>query len=63
MFQGGSIESDDLLSMLLEEFPYLHLSTETLHDLWRKSSDQFERLANAEREVRRRKSKAQVQVC
>ena len=62
LVHSGPVGSDDLLSVLLDEFPYLHLSTETLQDLWRKSTQQFERLANAEREVRRRKSKAQVQV-
>ncbi len=62
LFLSGRRGDRDLLSVLLDEFPYLHLSTETLRDLWRKSSEQLERLANAEREVRRKKSKAQSQV-
>ncbi len=56
------IGNEDLLPLLLEEFPYLHLSTETLHDMWRKSSRQLEQLARAEKETRRKKSKAQVQI-
>lgn len=50
------------MPLLLEEFPFLYLSTETLHELWRKSTRQLEQLSNAALDVRRRKPKAQLQV-
>ena len=48
--------------MLLEEFPYLYLTTETLHRLWRQSSHQVEQLSKAEQDIKHRKSLAQGHV-
>ena len=52
----------DMLPWLLSEFPFLYLSPETVHDLWRKSSRQLELMSRAESDVQRKKSKAQVEV-
>ena len=50
------------MPMLLEEFPYLHLSEHTWHELWRKGIQQIENLTHAYEENKRRKNKAHVQV-
>ena len=52
----------EMLPWLLSEFPFLYLSPETVHDLWRKGSRQLELLSRASTEVKRKKSKAQVEV-
>ena len=52
----------DIIPTLLEEFPFLYLSTETLRRLWQQSSTQVERLSKAAQEVRSKKSLAQCQV-
>ena len=52
----------ELLPWLLEEFPYLHLSTETLHDMWRRSARQLQHLSKAEESIRHKKNNAQIQV-
>lgn len=46
--------------MLLEEFPFLHLSEETLHQLWSKSCRQIEQLSKAALHVKRNKGRTQV---
>ncbi|XP_064644332.1 centrosomal protein of 95 kDa-like [Lineus longissimus] len=56
------IKDNDILPMLLEEFPYLYLSSETLHDLWRKSFHQIEQLSKVEQETKSRKGRAQTQL-
>ena len=56
------VVGQDLIPMLLEEFPFLYLSTETLHRLWQQSSRQVEQLCKADQEIRRKKSLAQCQV-
>lgn len=56
------IHENEILPWLLEEFPYIHLSSEALHDMWRKSARQIEHLSKAEKEIKRRKSKSQIQV-
>jgi hypothetical protein len=53
---------EELLPWLLEEFPFLHLSSETIHDLWRKSSRNVEQMAKAEKELKRKRNKQQEQV-
>ena len=58
----ASVPDTDMLPWLLSEFPFLYLSPETVHDLWRKSSRQLELLSRAETDVKHRKSKAQVEV-
>ena len=52
----------EILPWLLEEFPFLYLSPETLEDLWHKSAHQVEVLSKAQQEARRKKSKAQTKV-
>jgi len=52
----------NLLPWLLDEFPYLHLSPATLHNLWHKGSLQLDHLSRADADARRRKTKAQEQV-
>ena len=52
----------EMLPWLLSEFPFLYLSPETVHDLWHKGSRQLELLSRASTEVKRKKSKAQVEV-
>jgi len=56
-----SVEQN-LLPRLLDEFPYLHLSPATLHNLWRKGSLQLDQLSRANADAQRRKTKAQEQV-
>ena len=55
-------EDEELMPLLLEEFPHLHLSDHTWHELWRRGITQIENLTRAYEENKRRKSKAQVQV-
>ncbi|XP_053377134.1 centrosomal protein of 95 kDa-like isoform X2 [Mercenaria mercenaria] len=55
-------DDDDILPMLLEEFPHLHLSLHTWHELWRKGLTQIEQVTRAHQEVRRKKSHAQNQL-
>ncbi|XP_041363421.1 LOW QUALITY PROTEIN: centrosomal protein of 95 kDa-like [Gigantopelta aegis] len=55
-------DEEDLLPLLLEEFPYLYLSESTWHELWRQGISQIDRLTRAYEEKRRRKSKAQEQM-
>ncbi|BFZ17567.1 hypothetical protein BsWGS_20607 [Bradybaena similaris] len=58
-----ALESEeDLLPFLMEEFPYLHLSEHTWHELWRKGLHQIEALTRAYQEIERKKSKAQNQL-
>ena len=59
--RGKSVDQD-LLPWLLDEFPYLHLSPATLHNLWRKGSLQLDQMSRAEADTRRQKTKAQEQV-
>lgn len=55
-------EDEDLLPVLLEEFPHLYMSEHTWHELWRRGIGQIENLTRAYEESKRRKSKAQLQV-
>ena len=55
-------DDDDILPLLLEEFPHLHLSLHTWHELWRKGLQQIEQITHAHQEVRRKKTRAQAQV-
>ncbi|KAL4227155.1 Centrosomal protein of 95 kDa [Mactra antiquata] len=55
-------DDEDILPMLLEEFPHLHLSLHTWHELWRKGIHQIEQITRAHQEVRRKKSHAQNQL-
>lgn len=57
-----TIGEDDLLPMMLEEFPFIHLSSETIHALWKKGYRQLEQFTKAAQEVKRKKSKVQVQL-
>ena len=51
------IGEDGILSKLLEEFPYLYLSPESIHDLWQKHSKQIEHLQREQRELETKYSK------
>lgn len=51
------IGDNGILGALLEEFPYLYLSPETIHSLWEKHSKQIESLKRQEREIKVRQSK------
>ena len=63
IFVAVTIEDgDDLLPILLDEFPHLHLSLHTWHELWRKGLNQIEQITRAHQEVKRKKSHAQGQV-
>ncbi|RUS75234.1 hypothetical protein EGW08_016999, partial [Elysia chlorotica] len=53
---------EDLLPLLLEEFPHLHLSEHTWHELWRKGLSQIEAITRAHQEGQRKKSRAQGQL-
>lgn len=53
-------DDDDILPMLLKEFPNLHLSMHTWHELWRKGIQQIEQVTRANQEIRRKKSKAKA---
>ena len=53
----------DLLPWLLDEFPYLHVSPATLHNMWHRGSMQRDYLSRVGASTRRRKTKAQEQVC
>lgn len=55
-------DEDDILPMLLDEFPHLHLSLHTWHELWRKGLQQIEQITRAHQEVTRKKSRAQDQL-
>lgn len=55
-------DDEDILPMLLDEFPHLHLSLHTWHELWRKGIQQIEQITQAHQEVRRKKSLAQNQL-
>ena len=51
------IGEDGILSKLLEEFPHLYLSPETIHDLWQKHSKQIEHLQREQHELEVKYSK------
>ncbi|KAI8741992.1 centrosomal protein of 95 kDa [Biomphalaria glabrata] len=53
---------EDLLPALLEEFPYLHLSDHTWHELWRRGLQQIEALTRSYQENLRKKTSAQNQL-
>ncbi|XP_052084415.1 centrosomal protein of 95 kDa-like [Mytilus californianus] len=53
-------DDEDILPMLLTEFPHLHLSMHTWHELWRKGIHQIEQVTRANQEMRRKKSKAKT---
>uniref|UniRef100_A0A0B7AEE1 DUF5745 domain-containing protein n=1 Tax=Arion vulgaris TaxID=1028688 RepID=A0A0B7AEE1_9EUPU len=53
---------EDLLPFLMDEFPYLHLSEHTWHELWRKGIRQIETLTQSYQEIERNKSRAQTQL-
>ncbi|XP_052781119.1 centrosomal protein of 95 kDa-like isoform X2 [Mya arenaria] len=55
-------DDEDLLPVLLEEFPHLHLSLHTWHELWRRGLNQIEKITRAHQEVHRKKSHAQNQL-
>lgn len=58
-----TLESEeDLLPFLVDEFPYIHLTEHTWHELWRKGLHQIEALTRAYQEIERKKSKTQSQV-
>jgi centrosomal protein CEP95 len=63
LFSSVTIKDDeDILPMMLQEFPHLHLSLHTWHELWRKGINQIEQVTRANQEVRRKKSKAKAEV-
>ncbi|XP_070579944.1 centrosomal protein of 95 kDa-like isoform X2 [Ptychodera flava] len=53
-----TVHEDDLLPTMLEEFPFLHVSPQTAHDMWSKQMRQIELLAKAD-EHHQRKTKTQ----
>ncbi|XP_005106126.1 centrosomal protein of 95 kDa [Aplysia californica] len=53
---------EDLLPVLLEEFPHLHLSEHTWHELWRHGLHRIEALTRAYNASQRKKSQAQNQL-
>ncbi|KAJ8302079.1 hypothetical protein KUTeg_021066 [Tegillarca granosa] len=55
-------DDDDILPLLLKEFPHLHLSLHTWHELWRKGINQIEQVTRAHQEVRRKKSRAKSEL-
>lgn len=55
-------DDEDLMPILLEEFPHLYMSEHTWHELWRRGIAQIENLTRAYEESKRKKSKAQQQV-
>ncbi|XP_013381104.1 uncharacterized protein LOC106152154 [Lingula anatina] len=55
------VGEDNILPFMLEEFPFIHLSEHTIHDVWKKSYRQVEQLSKAAQEVKRKKSAAQAQ--
>ncbi|XP_046366646.2 centrosomal protein of 95 kDa-like isoform X1 [Haliotis rufescens] len=55
-------EDEDLMPVLLEEFPHLYLSEHTWHELWRRGISQIEQLTRTYEENKRKKSLAQEQV-
>ncbi|CAH1795667.1 unnamed protein product [Owenia fusiformis] len=56
------VGTDEFLPELLEEFPFLYLSPETLHELWKQHAGQVKTISKVQQEVRRRKSKAQIEI-
>lgn len=62
IFCTVTISGSDIMPWLLEEFPYIHISPQTLHHMWNKSAHQIEQLSQVERGVKCKKSKAEVQV-
>ncbi|ELU06850.1 hypothetical protein CAPTEDRAFT_228536 [Capitella teleta] len=61
-YSASVAKGEDLLPWLLEEFPFLHLSSETIHDLWRKSSRQVEQMSKAEKDTKLKRNKQQDQL-
>lgn len=55
-------DEDDLMPLLMKEFPHLYISDHTWHELWRKGISQIEGLTRSYEENKRRKSKVQKQV-
>ncbi len=45
------IGEDGILNTLLDEFPNLYMSTETIHELWSKHARQLESLANEQKDL------------
>ncbi|XP_064595710.1 centrosomal protein of 95 kDa-like isoform X2 [Liolophura sinensis] len=48
---------NNLFTKLYEEFPYLYLSPDTWHELWRQGIQQIERLTRAQQAVQTRKNR------
>ncbi|XP_025093826.1 centrosomal protein of 95 kDa-like isoform X3 [Pomacea canaliculata] len=55
-------DEDDLMPLLMKEFPHLYISDHTWHELWRKGISQIEGLTRSYEENKRRKSKVQKQL-
>jgi len=53
---------EDLLPLLLEEFPHLHLSDHTWHELWRRGLRQIQSLTHAYANAQQKKSREQSQL-
>ena len=55
-----TIGKDGILNSLLQEFPYLYSSPETIHYLWEKHSKQIEKFAQMQKEIENKFIKARV---
>ncbi|XP_077980489.1 centrosomal protein of 95 kDa-like [Glandiceps talaboti] len=57
-----TVHEDDLLPTMLSEFPFLHVSPQTAHDMWSKQMRQIEQLAKAEEDhIKKTKTQRQLE--
>ncbi|XP_078510464.1 centrosomal protein of 95 kDa [Lissotriton helveticus] len=56
------IKDNDLLPLLMEEFPYLHISPHTLNKMWKQQFSQIEQLSRSASEEERSKARLQNEV-
>lgn len=56
------IKDNDLLPLLMEEFPYLHISPHTLNKMWKHQFSQIEQLSRSASEEERSRARLQNEV-
>ena len=49
----------DLLPFLLQEFPFLNISTETLHKMWRDGAQHLKYIAASDSDLKQKKNRFQ----
>ena len=61
-FPSVSIGEDEMLPTVMQEFPFLHVSPQTAHDMWAKQMRQMEQLTKMGIDQQYKKTKTQLKV-